>query len=371
MQDFGRKYVDAPRLLAEQEFVRLKKLADCGVLDTKPEAAFDAAVEAASLMCQTPISLISFVDEGRQWFKARVGLDIAETPRSASFCSHAICHPDETFVIQDTHLDARFAHHPLVTGLPYIRFYAGFPLVTSSGHALGTLCVIDTQPRALTPEHTTLLITLAKQISALLDQRSDLVGAQRELLKQSEQHAVLTRSISELERKNEELFAATLTDPLTGIGNRRGFDLTLHREHERALRENQPLSIIMIDIDFFKSYNDDFGHVEGDQVLIEVARILRLSVRAPEYLARYGGEEFVIILPASAIQASELAAERIRAAVENNMWTHRSITISLGVATTVGGEDLGALVKLADVALYQAKVNGRNRINRMDTNQHT
>ena len=102
--------------------------------------------------------------------------------------------------------------------------------------------------------------------------------------------------------------------------------------------------------------------MEGDQVLVDVAGILRSSVRAPEYLARYGGEEFVIILPASDLHQTELVAERMRAAVENNTWVHRSITISVGIASATGREGLGALVKRADVALYQAKADERNRI---------
>ena len=368
MQPSGAQHVVAPALPAEIEFARLKILTDCDILDTAPEIAFDAAVEAASFLCQMPISLVSFVDDRRQWFKARVGLDITETPRASSFCTYSICCPNENFIVVDTFLDERFVKHPLVTGFPYVRFYAGFPIVTSTGHALGTLCVIDTQPRVLSPEHSTILLRLSQQISAVLDQRIHLREVQRKLLKQAEHHAELTRAMSDLERRNVELLAATLTDPLTGIGNRRGFDFALRREHERALRENQPLSIIMIDIDFFKSYNDDFGHLEGDLVLIEVAQILRSSLRAPEYLARYGGEEFVVILPASTIYASELAAERIRLAVESNPWPHRSITISLGVATTNDPVDRCELIKLADIALYQAKVSGRNRIKRIAVN---
>lgn len=242
-----------PALPPETESARLKLLADCGVLDTGPENVFDELVKAASYICQTPILLISFVDEQRQWFKACVGLEISETPRSSSFCSHAICQPEQAFVIEDTHLDERFIHHPLVVGPPHIRFYAGFPLVTSSGLALGTLCVIDTKPRILSPAPTKMLVALALQISALLDQRTSLIEMRRRLASQSEHEAALVSSISDLEHKNDALLAATLTDPLTGIGNRRGFDTALMREQERALRDHQPLPVIMIDIDFLKA----------------------------------------------------------------------------------------------------------------------
>jgi diguanylate cyclase (GGDEF)-like protein len=349
-----------------EELARLQTLTDCDILDTAPEATFDAVVKAASFICQTPISLVSFVDERRQWFKACVGLEMTGTPLSSSFCSLAIRHPNDVFVIEDTLLDERFIQHPLVDGPPYIRFYAGFPLVTSTEHALGTLCVIDTKPRILEAAQADILRALALQVSAVLDQRAHSRATEKKLTAQSESHAALVSSIGDLERRNEELLASTLTDFLTGIGNRRGFDLTLMREHERALRDNEPLSVVMIDIDFFKKYNDDFGHVDGDQVLIEVARVLRLSVRAPEYLARYGGEEFVVILPTTDMHAAEVAAERIRTAIENNTWPQRPITVSLGIVTTTGKIDVGSLVKLADAALYHAKIDGRNRVKRAD-----
>lgn len=359
-----RKNTDQRALILEKETVRLQMLTSCDILDSAPEAGFDAVVKAASYICQTPISLVSLVDQKRQWFKACVGLAITETPRSMSFCSYAIRRPNESFVVTDTHLDGRFAQHPLVVGDPYIRFYAGFPLVTNAGHALGTLCVIDTQPRVLDPEHASILVGLAKQISTMLDQRSEVLTIQQQLKMQADYQVLMTSAVLALELKNEELFATTLTDPLTGIGNRRGFDLSLAKECERVLSEDNPLSLMMIDIDYFKSYNDDFGHVEGDGVLIEIARILRSSVRAPEYLARYGGEEFVIILPSTTEEAADIVAERIRDAVEQHAWVHRSITISIGIATSSNKVELCSLLNLADTALYRAKIGGRNRIKR-------
>ena len=356
------KLTDENALTLEREVARLQTLMACNILDSAPEAGFDAIVKASSYICQTPISLISLVDKERQWFKAGVGLAVPETPRSMSFCSHAICRPNQSFVVADTHLDERFAHNPLVIGDPYIRFYAGFPLTTSTGHALGTLCVIDTRPRTLDPEHGAILAGLAIQISSMLDQRLKVREIQQELKVRTDYQVVLTNALHELERRNNDLLSVTLTDALTGIGNRRGFDLTLIREYERALREQSALSVMMIDIDYFKSYNDDFGHVEGDEVLVDIARILRSSVRAPEYLARYGGEEFVIILPSSTLIASGHLAERIRAAIEQFAWVNRSITVSIGIATTSNGAEFGGLVKLADTALYQAKVSGRNRV---------
>lgn len=126
---------------------RLRRLVDLGVLDTPPDPALDEITRQAASLYGAPIALVSLVDARRQWFKSRHGLDAPETPRSVSFCGHAILQPGEPLVVLDSRLDARFAGNPLVTGAPHVIFYAGMPLVTSDGHAIGTLCVIDDKPR--------------------------------------------------------------------------------------------------------------------------------------------------------------------------------------------------------------------------------
>ena len=130
------------------EAERLKALQVYGILDSEAEPRFDRLTDLAADMCGMPISLISLLDEERQWFKSRRGLSATETPRSWSFCDHAIQGgPATTFTVLDATLDPRFLDNPLVTGEPGIRFYAGAPLATADGHCIGTLCVIDTQPR--------------------------------------------------------------------------------------------------------------------------------------------------------------------------------------------------------------------------------
>jgi signal transduction histidine kinase len=156
--------------LPSDEAGRIKELKYFQILDTVPEAAFDDFTKIASYICQTPIALITLVDESRQWFKSKVGLDATETSRDMAFCSHAILQ-DDVFVIPDSLKDERFYDNPLATQAPDIRFYAGAPLTTSSGHKIGTLCVIDDHPRNIDIKQTKILQALARQVVNQLELR--------------------------------------------------------------------------------------------------------------------------------------------------------------------------------------------------------
>ena len=147
---------------------RLAALERYNVLDTLPEQEYDDLTFLAATICEVPISLITFVERDRQWFKSTLGLDARETPRSQSFCAHAIL-SDDLFVVPDTHLDARFQGHPAVLNDPKVRFYAGAPLKTSDGFNLGTLCVVDRSPRKLSPRQRRALEALARQVMAQLE----------------------------------------------------------------------------------------------------------------------------------------------------------------------------------------------------------
>lgn len=180
---------------------RLQALRRLKVLDTLPESLFDDIVLLASEICGTPIALISLIDTDRQWFKARRGLDATQTHRDHAFCAHAITRPAHVMTVPDALQDARFASNPLVLGDPNIRFYAGAPVLTPEGDALGTVCVIDTVPRDLDPGQQASLQALARQASALLQ-------AREATLRRQEENETLQRKITAALADDDEAHAS-------------------------------------------------------------------------------------------------------------------------------------------------------------------
>jgi len=190
--------------IPKNEVKRLKVLWQYDVLDTVPEEVFDDLTELASHICEAPVALISLVDENRQWFKSQVGTTLKETSRDISFCAHAILN-DGLLVIEDATKDPRFSDNPMVTGPQKIRFYAGAPLVTPDGHALGTLCILDKQPRKLRPEQLKALRVLAHHVVSQLELRRharELVETRQDGKKQK---AELGRAKAEIDRLRSQL----------------------------------------------------------------------------------------------------------------------------------------------------------------------
>jgi len=262
----------------EQE--RLTQLRSLAILDTPAEERFDRITRMARRLFRVPIAVVSLTDENRQWFKSCFGLDASETERRTSFCGHAILNRG-ALVIEDATLDERFADNPMVTGDPNIRFYAGQPLHTLSGKAVGTLCIIDSEPRTFGQED---LLTL-----------SDLAGM--------------------VEREIMAIQLATL-DELTRISNRRGFLALSKYSLDICKRQLFPATLVFFDLDRFKHVNDTYGHVEGDRVLKLFADQMRESFRTSDMFARLGGDEFVVLLISVNIEAINDLIERFDAALK-------------------------------------------------------
>jgi diguanylate cyclase (GGDEF)-like protein len=317
-------------LISLGEEARLAALRSCNILDTAPEPAFDLITRLAQMALNMPTVLVSLVDRDRQWFKSRQGLAASETDRSVSFCSHAIAQ-DAPFIVTDASNHPLFRNNPLVVGEPHVRFYIGIPLKLRDGSRVGTLCAIDLVPRALSTDEIDILSGLGQMV---VDQI--------------------------------ELRRLAMTDPLTGALSRRGFDIEIGREMMRAKRTKRQFSLIVVDVDHFKSVNDKYGHASGDIVLQSVVGQIKQELRASDCVARLGGEEFVIALPETSLDGARVLAERIREKIARNIVQRQAqsigVTASFGIASQNGADDQWAeTLERADAALYLAKRRGRNR----------
>ncbi|MGA7156712.1 MAG: GAF domain-containing sensor histidine kinase [Acidobacteriaceae bacterium] len=201
-----------PAPIPQNEASRLATLRRYSILDSLSEPEFDDASALAASICGTPVSLVSLIDRDRQWFKAAHGTNLTETPRTQSFCAYTLLEP-KTLIVRDAQTDPRFSDNPLVTGNPRIRFYAGSPIVAPNGQVLGTLCVIDTHPRDLTPTQISALEALSRQVMALIESRANLIENKRAIaaLIQSEKLAAVGRLASSM--------AHEINNPLEAITN--------------------------------------------------------------------------------------------------------------------------------------------------------
>lgn len=166
-------------LQPENEISRITSLHDLQILNSEPEEKYDNIAQLASYICDVPVSLITLLAEDKNWFKAKSGTDMCDSDRNISFCSHAILQPDELMEIPDTLLDARFVNNPLVTTGSKIRFYAGMPIKSNIGEAVGTLCLLDTEPHSLNEKQKTALIALARQVESLFELRRQNIALKK------------------------------------------------------------------------------------------------------------------------------------------------------------------------------------------------
>ncbi|MGS2722395.1 sensor domain-containing diguanylate cyclase [Porticoccus sp. GXU_MW_L64] len=341
--------------IPENEEARIKSLAEYQLLDTLPEQEYDDIVQIAAQVCGTAISGVALIDADRCWLKSKFGIEDEYIPRDMAICSHVILQND-LVVINDTHQHPIFKDAGIVTSAPYIRFYAGVPIINKDNHALGSLCVLDTQPKTLSDEQQQSLLALGRFVGSLFDMR-------RSLVRQKLKNQLLQRCHNDISQINSELQALSLSDELTGLRNRRAFEQELKREFAIYKRYEAPLSVLLLDLDNFKNINDNYGHQIGDKALKTVAQLMLPVVRDSDLLARYGGEEFAVLLPNTTRAAACQAAERIRRAVSSNYCCPQELTVSIGVASAEPTtQNMAQLVKQADDALYRAKNEGRNRV---------
>jgi diguanylate cyclase len=208
------------------------------------------------------------------------------------------------------------------------------------------------------------------QVKAVVESLVTSTREMRETNKALEDRLTLSKSeISNLQQSLEAIRAESLTDPLTGLGNRKYFDRSIEIAVQNALASGEPLSLLMFDIDHFKSFNDSYGHLTGDQVLRLVGMSLKQTIKGQDITARYGGEEFVVVLPNTALRQALTVADHIRRAIMSKELKKKStgeilgrVTISVGVSMLKPDDDTDSLIERADACLYAAKRNGRNRV---------
>lgn len=459
----GMKMMDdaALRPGSPEERRRISALNTYHLVDTPPVGDFDRLAALAAKLFNVPIALVSLVTADRQFFKARVGLDVCETSREVSFCAHAI-ESDGVLFVPDALTDVRFRTNPLVLGPPFIRFYAGKPLIAPGGERLGTVCVIDSQPRPDFNAHDQQLLTdvaglvmdrmelyrldHAKSISQARFENiaatspdaiicSDAEGAvtfwnraaenlfgysaveiaqlpssvlvplswkkvhERELGRlldgnhmefanktvtttarrkdgsefpaeislstwregDSMSIGAIVRDVTERMQTEERLYRLATRDPLTDLPNRGAWRERL----ARALSEEQPVTVLLMDLDGFKEINDTFGHSAGDGVLREVAARLTAHLDHAIMIARLGGDEFVALVPGNGEREGRVCAEKLISILSapyepagHPVEIGVSIGIALGPAHGIAPEDL---LGASDLALYKAKSSGKGR----------
>ncbi|MCL9997953.1 MAG: sensor domain-containing phosphodiesterase [Erythrobacter sp.] len=327
---------------------RHNAIANYAILDSAPEPHFDDIVRLVAQITGAQTAAISFIDDTRQWFKAKWGIASQETPLSVSFCVHTI---DEgaPLVVKDATADPRFAGNPLVTGSPHIRFYAGMRILAGDGTPIAALCVFDSEPRpqGLTPLEETTLRTLAGQVEALLELRRLVLEREAQVVAQS--------------RLSERLRHVAEHDDLTGLPRRNLFNRHLIETIEEARQRGTRAALLFVDVDHFKQINDSLGHDAGDALLCGFAQRLSNILRHTDTAARLGGDEFGVIL--NGIEREEQVADVV-ASLDRRLHEpirHRGRLInckaSIGVAIYPDhASDPDGLMKCADLALAEAKL---------------
>lgn len=279
---------------------------------------------------------------------AQVSGSMAEI--ETAFC-YEISASEEPVVVSDASVHRSLGQHRFVAGSPYIRFYASHPVYNPDKSLAGRICLVDYAARPVFREgDRQSLADLAALVERELELRS------------------MNASQLALEKKNKNLRRKSLIDPLLGTWNRGAIMRILTIEAIRCDKASVPMSLIVVDLDYFKKINDTYGHPAGDAVLVKVASRLRSCIRPQEALGRYGGEEFLIVLPGASHKTAAAVAERMRATIAAQPESINGIPLKLTISAGIASTDLfpaattEELISRADMALYAAKDAGRNRV---------
>jgi len=290
----------------ENESRRLKALKEYSILDTLPEEEYDDITKLASRICETSISTISLIDEKRQWFKSKVGLNVRETSRNDSFCAHAIIEPDKIFTVKDSRLDSRFSDNPLVVGEPHVIFYTGVPLVSPEGLPLGTLCVIDDKPKELNDEQLVALQALSNQVVSLFELRKSKM--------------LLEKFSKDLETRNVELekfahvAAHDIKSPLNNISS---LTEILISQYSENLNDEAKMLMSMLDTSSIALRNLVDGileHSKSDSILVEARsafEIKKLVEETVQLLDNKSECQFILSFENQVVFTNRVALQQI------------------------------------------------------------
>ena len=306
------------------EATRLETLRSLEILDTPPEERFDRVTRLAQRLFDVRFALVTLLDSDRQWFKSSIGFDAIETPRSISFCAHAILQED-VLIVHDARRDERFADNPLVTGEPHIRFYAGCPLSAPDGTRVGTLCLIDDRPREF----------YDADIVALHDFAA---------MAQAELAAPPFDSI----------------DELTQLANRRGFEALADIALTWCRRRKRPATLLEFELERYHAIKATLGYAHGNRLLGAFAFNLKNSFRESDVLARVAENQFAVLTIDCGLRAVATLCNRLEESVEK--YNHRAqpgtgISFSVGIARfdTDGDDDIGGLMTLAGAEVFRCR----------------
>ncbi len=306
------------------EAARVSELRALGLLHTDAEERFDRYTRLAQRVFDVQVAMIALVDDEFVWVKSIQGTELQEYSRTGSFASHAI-NANDLFIVEDAWADPRFRNHPVLPTAPEVGFYGAVPLKGPEGHHIGVLSIIDTKPRVLDPSEEASLRDMGSMVSSELASMS-----------------------------------VATTDPLTGICNRRGFDQLSEQAIAFCARSAMPVSVIMIDLDLFKSINDEWGHSAGDTALKELAAALAHTFRDSDVVGRLGGDEFAVLLSGTPGNQAQIGANRLFSAIDqfnatkDHPW---SLHLSVGIAELADytPEALQTALQRADQQMYAHK----------------